>query len=174
MFGPLLFFLLYINDITDNVTNLARLFADDTSLAYSGDNFQILETDINRDLRILNEWTETWLVDFNPKKTKALVISNTEVPNIDIEFDNEKFEIVKDHKHLGVTLWFNGSWTSHIDTIAQSTLKQINVLRKLKFTLSKRTLSHIYLPFLKEHYRIFISPLSDQSWNTLARFGMDV
>ena len=146
--GPLLF-LLYINDITDNVTNLARLFADDTSLAYSGDNFQIMETDINRDLRILNEWAETWLVDFNPKKTKALVISNTEVPNIDIEFNNEKVEIVKDHKHLGVTLSFNGSWTSHIDNIAQSTLKQINVLRKLKFTLSKRTLSHIYLTFIR-------------------------
>ena len=35
--GPLLF-LLYINDITDNLGNLARLFADDTSLSYSGEN----------------------------------------------------------------------------------------------------------------------------------------
>ena len=31
--GPLLF-LLYINDITDNMDNLARLFADDTSLSH--------------------------------------------------------------------------------------------------------------------------------------------
>jgi hypothetical protein len=38
--GPLLF-LLYINDITDNLGNLARLFADDTSLSYSGKNFDI-------------------------------------------------------------------------------------------------------------------------------------
>jgi hypothetical protein len=36
--GPLLL-LLYINDITDNLGNLARLFADDTSLSYSGKNF---------------------------------------------------------------------------------------------------------------------------------------
>jgi hypothetical protein len=35
--GPLLF-LLYINDITDNLGNLARLFADDTSLSFSGQN----------------------------------------------------------------------------------------------------------------------------------------
>ena len=35
--GPLLF-LLYINDITYNLGNLARLFADDTSLSYSGKN----------------------------------------------------------------------------------------------------------------------------------------
>jgi hypothetical protein len=38
---PLLF-LLYINDITDNLGNLARLFADDTSLSYSGKNFDLM------------------------------------------------------------------------------------------------------------------------------------
>jgi hypothetical protein len=40
--GPLLF-LLYINDIRDNLGNLARLFADDTSLAYSGKNFDLMK-----------------------------------------------------------------------------------------------------------------------------------
>jgi hypothetical protein len=39
--GPLLF-LLYINDITDILGNLARLFADDTSLSYSGNNFDLM------------------------------------------------------------------------------------------------------------------------------------
>ena len=39
--GPLLY-LLYINDITDNLGNLARLFADDTSLSYSGKNFYLM------------------------------------------------------------------------------------------------------------------------------------
>lgn len=146
--GPLLF-LLYINDITDNVTNMARLFADDTSLSYSGENLQNIEIEINEDLRKLNQWATTWLVDFNPKKTKALVISNTEVPNINIEFNQESVEIIKNHKHLGVTLSSNGTWTSHIDNIAQSALKQVNVLRKLKFTLSKRTLSNIYITFIR-------------------------
>jgi hypothetical protein len=43
---PLLF-LLYINDITDNLGNLARLFADDTSLSYSGKNFDLMQIEIN-------------------------------------------------------------------------------------------------------------------------------
>ena len=51
--GPLLF-LLYINDITDNLGNLARLFADDTSLSYSGRNYDIMKSDINNDLSKLN------------------------------------------------------------------------------------------------------------------------
>jgi hypothetical protein len=32
--GPLLF-ILYINDITEDIQSLSRLFADDTSLSYS-------------------------------------------------------------------------------------------------------------------------------------------
>jgi hypothetical protein len=43
--GPLLF-LLYINDITDNLGNLARLFADDISLSYSGGNFDLMNADV--------------------------------------------------------------------------------------------------------------------------------
>ena len=70
--GPLLF-LLYINDITDNLGNLARLFADDTSLSYFGRNYDIMKSDINNDLSKLNEWVKLWLVDFNLRKTKALV-----------------------------------------------------------------------------------------------------
>ncbi len=129
--GPLLF-LLFINDITDSLGNLARLFADDTSLAYCSNNISTLETRINNDLQIINVWSKDWLVEFNPKKTKALIITNTTQPNINIIFDNEVVEKVENHKHLGVTLSSDGQWTTHINNICESALKQINVLRKFK------------------------------------------
>ena len=69
--GPLLF-LLSINDITANLGNLARLFADDASLSYSEKNFDLMQIEINNDLQILDQWAKTWLVDFNPKKLKPL------------------------------------------------------------------------------------------------------
>ena len=92
--GPLIF-LLYINDITDNLGNLARLYTDDTSLSYFGRNYDIMKSDINNDLSKLNEWAKLWLVDFNPKKTKALVISTSAVPHLDLRFNGEPVEIVK-------------------------------------------------------------------------------
>ena len=63
--APLLF-LLYINDISDNLGNLVRLLADDTSLSYSGKNFDLMQIEKNNDLQILDQWAKTWLVDFNP------------------------------------------------------------------------------------------------------------
>jgi hypothetical protein len=48
-----------------------RLFADDTSLSYSGQNLDLMQIEINNDLQILDQWAKTWLVDFNPKKTKG-------------------------------------------------------------------------------------------------------
>jgi hypothetical protein len=45
------------------------MFTDDTSISYSGSNFETLETDINNDLISLNEWAKIWLVDYNLKKT---------------------------------------------------------------------------------------------------------
>jgi hypothetical protein len=44
----------------------------------------------------------------------------------------------------------HGNWTNHIDNIVNAAFKQVNVLRKLKFTLSKQTLSNIYLAFIRQ------------------------
>jgi hypothetical protein len=41
------------------------------------------------------------------------------------------------------------NWTNHIDNIVNAAFRQVNVLRKLKFTLSKQTLSNIYLTFIR-------------------------
>jgi hypothetical protein len=38
---------IFVNHFTDNLGNLARLFADDTSLSYSGQNFDLMQIEIN-------------------------------------------------------------------------------------------------------------------------------
>ena len=90
-----------------------------------------------------------WHVDFNPKKTKVLVITNVTPPEINIEFSGENVEIINYHKHVSVTLSSDVNWTTHIDNITTSSLKQVYVLRKLKFTLSKKSVSNIYISFIR-------------------------
>ena len=74
--GPLLF-LIYINDILEDLNGLARLFADDTSLSCSSIELHQIDMIINDDLRKLSVWAKKWLIVFNPLKTEVMLISNT-------------------------------------------------------------------------------------------------
>ena len=74
--GPLLF-LIYKNDISEDLTGLARLFADDTSLSYSSIDLHQIEMILNEDLRKLSVWAKKWLIVFNPLKTEVMLISNS-------------------------------------------------------------------------------------------------
>ena len=64
--GPLLF-LIYINDITDNITSDIKLFANDTSLYVTIDgNNDEGNAHLNQDLETINRWASKWIVLFNP------------------------------------------------------------------------------------------------------------
>ena len=69
-------FLIYINDISEALTGLARLFADDTSLSYSSADPVELESILNQDLNKLSTWAKIWLVILNATKTEVMVTSN--------------------------------------------------------------------------------------------------
>ena len=69
--GPWLF-LVFVNDITENLVSISRLFADDTSLACTTSNIDDLEGILNHDLRVISQWSKQWLVTFNPVKTEVL------------------------------------------------------------------------------------------------------
>ena len=146
--GPIMF-LIYINDIADNLVSITRLFADDTSLSSSSRDPNEIEDTLNKDLSEINNWSQKWLVKFNPSKTEVLLISNSLIPpDIHINFANENLELSDFHKHLGVIFSANGKWTKHIETIRDSAMKSINILRKLKYTLSRKTLNKIYNTFI--------------------------
>ena len=63
--GPLMF-LIFINDITDEIAGLGRLFADDTSIGHIAQVESTLRKMINTDLNHLQKWSNRWLLKFNP------------------------------------------------------------------------------------------------------------
>ena len=57
--GPL-FFLIYINDFSENIESTVKLFADDISLfSVVHDNTTSAEV-LNRDLQKISEWAHKW------------------------------------------------------------------------------------------------------------------
>ena len=73
--GPffILLFLIYVNDISENLLSLTRLFADDSSLFFSASNLRDIEGILNHDLIIVTKWARQWMVNFNPNKTEAML-----------------------------------------------------------------------------------------------------
>jgi hypothetical protein len=99
---------------------LVRLFADDTSLSYSSTNLLQIGRKLHSDMTILNTWTETWLVKFNPQKTEFVIFSNNKnIDQVNILFNGENIKQVEYHTHLGVCLSSNCKWCYHIFIITK-------------------------------------------------------
>lgn len=106
--GPLLF-LIYVNDVTENLLSLTRLFADDSSLFFSASNPRDKEGILYHDLALISSLAKVWLVEFNPVKTEALLFSLKPVEYIPfLSFNDTEIKFVESHKHLGVTFTHNG------------------------------------------------------------------
>ena len=65
-----LFFLIYINDFSDDLTSNPKLFADDTSLFSVVQNINLTTTDLNSDLSKISHWAFQWKMNFNPDPNK--------------------------------------------------------------------------------------------------------
>ena len=102
--GPMLF-LIYINDISEALTGIALLFADDISLSFSSADPLEIERILNHDLSKLSTWAKIWLVICNATKTEVLITSNIYFDyDIGLVMDDTILKIVDAHKHLGIVL----------------------------------------------------------------------
>jgi hypothetical protein len=54
---PLLF-LVYVNNVADNIVSLSRLYTDDNSLQQCSDNISLIVQKLNNDLKILLGWSK--------------------------------------------------------------------------------------------------------------------
>ncbi|CAG2256072.1 unnamed protein product [Mytilus edulis] len=66
-----------------------------------------------------------------------------------LNMDNVTVTEVSTHKHLGLHISNDGTWHKHIDVITEKAYKRLNVLRKFKFILDRRTLETIYLTYIR-------------------------
>ena len=130
--GPLLF-LIYINDLSDNLASNPKLFADDTSLFSVVKNVDASNIDLNNDLKKIGEWAFQWKMSFNPDPTKQaqeLIFSRkVQTTNHPPLFFNENV-VPKTtlQKHLGMFLDSKLNFSERLKTIFQKTNKTAGLL----------------------------------------------
>ena len=140
--GPLLF-IIYINDITENIESDILIFADDTTLLASAKTPTETTEILNRDLEKLSCWSKMWKVSFNADKSEQMIFSKKVMHSPDIIFNGENIKKVTVHKHLGLHLTYNLDWGIQIHQVCMKANRKLSVLRRVKL-LSRHTLDILY------------------------------
>eukprot|EP00057_Strongylocentrotus_purpuratus_P003633 XP_003727036.1 PREDICTED: RNA-directed DNA polymerase from mobile element jockey-like [Strongylocentrotus purpuratus] len=121
--GPLMF-LLYINDIRDNINSSIKLFADDC-LIFREIKTTEDTTTLQKDLDTLNKWTEDWQMNFNSKKCHTLRVHRKREPIIhSYKLGGDILQAVPSQTYLGVEIHEHLSWKPHINAVAAKHLEE--------------------------------------------------
>ena len=153
--GPL-FFLVYINDLTENLKCNVKLFADDTSLFTVVENSNAAANGMNHDLELIMQWVHDWRMSFNPdpqKQAVELIFSTkkTEVDHPVMLFNNVPVKKANEHKHLGIVLDSKLSFSAHIRAAISKNRKGIGLLKCLSKYLPRQTLNELYKLYVRPH-----------------------
>ena len=168
--GPLLF-LLYINDLPDNLSTSVRLFADDCIL-YTPIRTQNGSSLLQNDLLKLQKWQDTWLMKFNPDKCYTMTLATRTHTSNMYTFCGQTLTSVNSHCYLGIHLSNTLNWTNQTkvaSTKAQQTLGVIRRnLNKCPTHIKAVAYTSLVCPIL-EYASAAWDPHSQNNVNTLER-----
>ena len=167
--GPLLF-LIYINDIVEDVHCNIRLFADDTSLFIIVDDPTEAAQLLNSDMEKIHQWAKRWLVRFNPAKSESLLFSRkiNKPFHPPISMNYQVISEVTMHNHLGLTFSNDCTWHEHLAQIKTKAWQRIYIMRKLKFLLDRKSLQTIYFSFIRP-----LLEYADVVWDNCTQYEVD-
>jgi len=146
--GPVMF-LLYINDISEDISSSLRLFADDC-IVYRVIKSEQDHHQLQHDLNLINKWSQIWQMCFNIKKCVILRCYRILSPSIfTYTLDDQPISSVDQHSYLGVMFTTNMSFSQHINNISAKATKTLNFLRRNLYKCSKEIKSRAYLSLVR-------------------------
>ena len=149
--GPLLF-VIYINDLLDEIATDGLLFADDTKIfrqILTRNDAEELQSDLNK----LEEWTKTWLLRFNTDKCHVLTLGKLE--NImythRYTLGGNELEHVFEEKDLGVFVDSELSFDEHIATKVKKANQIVGLIRRSFDYLDDKMFVKLYTALVRPH-----------------------
>ena len=155
--GPLLF-LIYVNDMHRSVPLLnVIMFADDTNLFISGNDYKDMFSKLNSQLKLIDDWFAANKLSLNTKKTKYTVFCSKSVEeNLplklpDLEIGGKTICRSRYAKFLGVLIDENLTWNKQIQTIESKVSSQIGIISRARKFLSNDAMNLLYNSFVNPY-----------------------
>ena len=168
--GPLLF-LVYINDLTDNISCDMRLFADDSSLFTCVKGVNLTHDKLVKDLQAVTSWAYQWKMVFNPDMSKQaieVIFSCKKHKPDHLELNFNRIPIAREPftKHLGVYLDSRLNFSKHIKEQVLKAMKGVSLLKFLSKYVDRNVLDL--------SYKMYVRPLLDYGDVILHNQRMDL
>ena len=153
--GPLLF-LIYINDLPENLVSVSKLFADDTSTFSTVHDAIKSSEDLNKDLDVVKDWAFQWRMNFNPdpnkQATEVVFSRKRKTDNHPILYFNDSpVATAPMQKHLGLVLDEKLTFSHHLQDKISKANKGIGVIKRLYNYLPRGSLLTIYKSYIRPH-----------------------
>lgn len=134
-------FLVYVNDLPNNINEPCVLFADDVSILTSCQDNTNINEKLNSVLNSTINWMTEHNLEINFNKTKLITFHpRQKIPiNINYSFNNIKLEVVNKSSLLGLDIDTNINWKSHIQKLKAKLSKFSYALREIKKTTDLKT-----------------------------------
>ena len=148
--GPL-FFMIYINALSDSLTSNPKLFTDDTFLFSVVQNINSTANDLDSDLMKISDWAFQWEMTLT---NKLMVIFSRKINKMDrplLYFNNDLVKSSSTHKHLRMILYTKLDFSLHLKNTQNKVNKATGLLRKLQDTLPRTSLITIFKSFIRPH-----------------------
>lgn len=146
--GPVLWNI-YIDDLLRQLPTVSA-YADDCTLSqsYCRLDSQRAITELNRQLRLVEQWGKKWQVSFAPEKTQAMVISRSPGASQAVSgllLFSHKILPLQDHiKVLGLTVDHCLRFDHHVEAVARQASQRVSTLRRMAGTLEPRGILTLY------------------------------
>ena len=159
--GPILF-LLFVNDLPDNIKSRILLFADDLKLIANAMNKDL----VDEDLRSLERWEGLWQLRFNLDKCKVLHIVGNDNPRNKYCLDGTELLSTQSEKDLGFTMDEKFDFGEHIKASLAKANKMIAWVSRNVICKDKIIMATIYRCLVRPHLEYCV-----QCWCPTPRFG---
>lgn len=127
--GPLLF-LIYLNDLPNNITSEMRLFADDCVI------YRLIKCaqdiiNLQHDLNQLSLWQQKWQMHFNVSKCFVIKFTHAKKPTTHTyQLGNTILSETKSHTYLGIHLSNDLKWNDHVNHTTTKAKRVLGMLRR--------------------------------------------
>lgn len=143
--GPLLF-LVYINDLPLATKHHITLFADDSTVLFTGTDQNEVVADINHSLTCMIDWLDRNNLKINLNKTKIMNFRQrrNKSMTLNINYLDSKIDEIESTKFLGLYVDNQLNWKMHIEDVCKRINQSSFALRKLSKIVNRNSVITAY------------------------------